>query len=163
MDFIFASGIRGTEVLQILLSYDVICQWKKYFFSQRVAGLPASIQPTLGPDAIQYAVPKFHLPPHEAKCQAPHSLNFKPGAGETDGEGIERNWGQTNGAAPSTKEMGPGARHDTLDDYCGFTNWQKVTNLGMSPPFFLGPQYSASSNLCRCTTRTPTRSCPGRS
>lgn len=79
---------------------------------------------------MQFAVPKFHLPPHESKCQAPHSLNFKPGAGETDGEGIERNWAMTNGAAASTKEMGPGARHDTLDDHCGHGNWQKLIGLG---------------------------------
>lgn len=131
MDFVYCSGTRGTRVLRILISYDVVCQWKIYFYSKRIDGIPLHIRPTLGPESVQYAVPKFHLPPHEEKCQAPHSLNFKPGAGETDGEGIERNWGVTlNGAAPSTKEMGPGARHDTLDDHCGHANWQKLVNLG---------------------------------
>ncbi|TFY78355.1 hypothetical protein EWM64_g5653 [Hericium alpestre] len=42
----------------------------------------------------------------------------------------EHNWSNTNGAASSTKEMGPGARHDTLDNYCGHSNWQKVVQMG---------------------------------
>jgi hypothetical protein len=27
--------------------------------------------------------------------------------------------------------MGLGARCDTLDDFCGYSNWRKVTNYGM--------------------------------
>lgn len=130
MDFVLSSGLDDFTLLYILLTYDVICQWKIKFFLERVAGLPSSICPTYGHNRIQFAVPKLHLPPHEAKCQAPHSLNFKPGAGETDGEGIERNWSLTNGAAASTKEMGPGSQHDTLDGHCGHANWRKLVTMG---------------------------------
>lgn len=130
MDYIAMSVIVAVAVLRILLTYDIVCQWKLKFFKERAPGLPESIRPTFGPEALQFGVPKFHLPPHEAKCQAPHSLNFKPGAGETDGEGVERNWAVMNGAAASTKEMGPGARHDTLDDHCGHVNWRKLVTLG---------------------------------
>lgn len=130
MDYILMCAI-GIWVLQrILLTYDVICQWRINFFSERILGLPEHLRPKFRAEDIQYAVPKFHLPPHEAKCQAPHSLNFKPGVGETDGEGVERNWAMTNGAAASTREMGPGARHDTLDDHCGHANWRKLVTLG---------------------------------
>lgn len=130
MDFVFGSGIVGIQNHQVLLSYDVICQWKKKFFSERIHTLPPRIRPTFGPDAIQFGVPKFHLPPHESACQAPHSMNYKPGVGQTDGESIERNWSTLNGAAASTREMGPGSRHDTLDDHCGHGNWRKLTTLG---------------------------------
>jgi hypothetical protein len=79
---------------------------------------------------MRYKVPKFHLPPHVPACQAPFSFNFATGVGRTDGEGVERNWSWLNGAAASTSQMGPGSRHDTLDDYMGFSNFRKVTELG---------------------------------
>lgn len=129
MDFIFCAGTVGIRVKNILLTYDVACQWRLYFFD-RLEELPLRIRFPLGRDAISFGVPKFHLPPHSGRCQAPHSLNFKPGAGETDGESIERNWALLNGAAASTREMGPGSRHDTLDDYCGHSNWRKLVTLG---------------------------------
>ena len=53
-----------------------------------------------------------------------------PGVGRTDGEGIERNWSEINRVANSTKEMGPGARHDTLDDHFGHHNFRKLVGLG---------------------------------
>lgn len=130
MDYIFLSTIFGISALNILLTYDVVCQWKKRFWTHRLDGLPERLRPLIPPSAIQFGAPKFHLPAHERACQAPHSLNYKPGAGETDGESVERNWADINGAAASTREMGPGSRHDTLDDYCGFTNWRKLCGLG---------------------------------
>ncbi|KAG1869682.1 hypothetical protein C8R48DRAFT_746879 [Suillus tomentosus] len=74
----------------------------------------------------------FHAPAHEEKCSTPHSLNLMPGVGRTDGEGIERNWAEMNRVANSTKEMGPGSRHDTLDDHFGHHNWRKLTGLDLS-------------------------------
>ena len=40
----------------------------------------------------------------------------------------------------STREMGPGSRHDTLEDHFGNANWQKLVTLGMC-------SYSCSSIL----------------
>ncbi|KAJ8503052.1 hypothetical protein ONZ45_g11202 [Pleurotus djamor] len=37
-----------------------------------------------------------------------------------------------NAAASSTREMGLGSRHDTLDDLFAYHNWQKTTGLGVS-------------------------------
>ncbi|KAF9001224.1 hypothetical protein BDZ89DRAFT_1096061 [Hymenopellis radicata] len=48
--------------------------------------------------------------------------------GRTDGEAPERGWAASNGAAASTKEMGPGSRLDTLDDHFGDQNWRKVAS-----------------------------------
>lgn len=52
------------------------------------------------------------------------------GVGRTDGEGIERNWSEMNGVANSTSEMGPGSRHDTLDDHFGHHNFRKYVGIG---------------------------------
>lgn len=75
-------------------------------------------------------VPKFHLPAHVASCQTDYSLNFNEKVGRTDGEGIERGWGNINPIATSTREMGPGSRNDRLDQVLNDLNWVKVTRLG---------------------------------
>lgn len=79
---------------------------------------------------INFFVPKFHLPAHIEKCQTTFSFNFKRGIGRMDGEAPERGWANINPVASSTKEMGPGARRDTLDDFFGDWNWKKVVGLG---------------------------------
>ena len=48
----------------------------------------------------------------------------------TDGEDPERWWAHINPVSMSTKEMGPGARLDTLDDHAGAWNWRKITGFG---------------------------------
>lgn len=93
--------------------------------------MPSHLQ--LTPETLQevkFGIPKFHGPGHEFKCQAPHSLNLMPGVGRTDGEGIEREWSEFNAVANSTKEMGPGSRHDTLDDHFGHHNFRKSVSMG---------------------------------
>ncbi|KAK7026667.1 hypothetical protein VNI00_015540 [Paramarasmius palmivorus] len=47
-----------------------------------------------------------------------------------DGEGIETNWAGQGPITTSTTEMGPGSRHDTLDDQWGQWNWDKTKGLG---------------------------------
>ncbi|KAK7039755.1 hypothetical protein R3P38DRAFT_3181559 [Favolaschia claudopus] len=56
--------------------------------------------------------------------------NYLAGAGQTDGEGIERPWANIGGVASSTREMGPGSRADVLDDHWAFWNWCKLITLG---------------------------------
>jgi hypothetical protein len=75
-------------------------------------------------------IPKLHIYGCKLVCQLFYSLNYTPGAARTDGEGIERPWANIGPVATSTREMGPGARHDTLDDHWGHWNWQKLIGLG---------------------------------
>ncbi|KAF8146729.1 hypothetical protein K438DRAFT_2092496 [Mycena galopus ATCC 62051] len=46
----------------------------------------------------------------------------------THGETVEQNWEFTNGAAASTKMMGLGTRHATLEDLFGFHNWRRLVS-----------------------------------
>jgi Kyakuja-Dileera-Zisupton transposase len=127
MDYIFLSAVMSV-CLGILLTYDIACQWT-INFKQRMQEFPQSMQ--LRDEVIlQTGVPKFHMPAHPEKCQVNNSLNIKPGVGRTDGEGIERSWSEINPIAPSTKEMGPGSYHDTLDDHFGHHNWRKYVMIG---------------------------------
>lgn len=94
-----------------------------------MAALPAELRLPENVE-IDYAIPKCHLPGHKPNCHAPHSLNYKCCA-RNDGEGIERVWPASNQIAASTKEMGPGSRHDTFDDHFGHHNWRKNIGFGM--------------------------------
>lgn len=127
MDFIILSALFPCLLLWILISYDIACQWK-INFSDRMLGLPELHLPATC--TVDFGIPKCHVPGHKTECQTPHSLNLKKGVARTDGEGIERNWPEVNAIASSTKEMGPGSRHDTLDDHLGHHNWRKTVGLG---------------------------------
>lgn len=130
MDFIVLSAVAAVPLMSLMVIYDIACQWKVNF-PKRMEELPPHLHI---PESVtlDFAIPKCHCPAHQPICQTPHSLNLKPGAGRTDGEGIERDWSMINPAANSTKEMAPGTRHDTLDDLFGYHNWQKTVNLGES-------------------------------
>ncbi|KAJ3476363.1 hypothetical protein NLI96_g11205 [Meripilus lineatus] len=129
MDYILMSSLVFSMVLIIVASYDIACQFFKNFFS-RITSLPEKIQfqgqvPTIIPK-----VPKAHIIGHGLKCQTKYSFTWSRGVGRTDGEGIERLWSKLNKAAPSTQEMTPSGRRETLDDFCGFSNWMKTLGLG---------------------------------
>ncbi|KAK0227247.1 hypothetical protein EDD85DRAFT_776868 [Armillaria nabsnona] len=52
--------------------------------------------------------------------------------GRTDGESIEHVWLIMNGCASSTKEMGLGSRHDTLNCHFNYLNWTKYIMFGQA-------------------------------
>lgn len=95
-----------------------------------MCGLPEQIRLNLpSRKHLTAKVPKGHLCAHDDSCQGPYSLNYTKGAGQTDGEGIERLWSWLNKIAASVKEMTPAARQELIDDLCGFINWRK--NIGL--------------------------------
>ncbi|OBZ70058.1 hypothetical protein A0H81_09617 [Grifola frondosa] len=64
-----------------------------------------------------------------APVRTGYSFNLTINVGRTDGEAVERGWAAVNPFASSTKEMGPGARRNLLDDVFGDYNWRKCTQL----------------------------------
>lgn len=129
MDYIFLSAVLGVTLLYITVSYDIACQWKVNLAS-RMEKMPEHIRRTPGDFTMQFGVPVWHAAAHESSCQAENSLGYQTGVGRADGEGIERTWARLNSRAPATKEMGPGARHDFLDDAIGRHNWEKNIGFG---------------------------------
>ncbi|KAF6753731.1 hypothetical protein DFP72DRAFT_813809 [Ephemerocybe angulata] len=134
MDFIFhwslvvlALGILHT----FYISYDIACQWKKHLM-ERITKIDPKSPILRSESKSRFLVPKFHLPAHIAACQTKFAFMFTPGAGLGDGEAPERGWGEANPLAPSTREMGPGTRRDTLDYNFGDYNWRKIIDLGSS-------------------------------
>ncbi|THU87804.1 hypothetical protein K435DRAFT_866944 [Dendrothele bispora CBS 962.96] len=92
--------------------------------------LPAMVRLNLALHIVYFVIPKLHIYGHQVLCQLTFSLNWLWGAGRTDGEGIERPWAHMGPVATSTRDMGPGSRHDTLDDHWGHWNWVKLIGLG---------------------------------
>ncbi|KIL54292.1 hypothetical protein M378DRAFT_92846, partial [Amanita muscaria Koide BX008] len=54
------------------------------------------------------------------------------GTGKTCGEEVEISWSHTNPLASSVREMGPAARHDTLNDHWNGWNFRKIVGLRTS-------------------------------
>lgn len=133
MDCIFLSSLLGTLVTLLLVSYDISCQWIKKL-PLRVREYPFELQVAFWQVVLRAVVPKFHLKAHGEPCQSPYSLNLLRHSARTDGEGIERGWSHINPIAMATREMGPGFRHDTIDDHWSAYNWRKIIGSGMWLP-----------------------------
>ncbi|PPQ96654.1 hypothetical protein CVT26_010318, partial [Gymnopilus dilepis] len=131
MDFMALSALRGVQVPRIVVSYDVGCIWCKKL-RERMVTYPDEMQ--LADDVeIEIGIPSWHVKGHGPHCQENYSLNYIPGVGRTCGEDVEITWSQTNALAPSTREMGPGARRETLNDHWNGWNLRKV--IGFRPLF----------------------------
>lgn len=130
MDYIFASAIRNSLLLLIIISYDIACQWYVNLWRRISESWPEELKPS--PQLqTRPQIPKFHEPGHKTEGHEEFSCNYGPGLGLTDCEGPERIWAGHNALGNATKTQGPGSRHDVLDDHFGFWNWQKYITMGM--------------------------------
>ncbi|KAJ7619486.1 hypothetical protein FB45DRAFT_1033340 [Roridomyces roridus] len=130
MDYIAASALRHfIKLLFFLFSYDIMCQWSKKL-KERLLALPAPLRFHLANYFVKYVIPKLHILGHLKWCQDFFSLLYTLGSGQSDMEGIERIWAYSGPMGASTREMGPGSRQDTLDDFWHGWNWSKVVGMG---------------------------------
>ncbi|THH18698.1 hypothetical protein EUX98_g8912 [Antrodiella citrinella] len=129
MDYLLLKTLACIVHTLLLLSYDIACQYNKNFM-KRMKAFPDDMQ--LRPTSkIRFAIPKKHFAVHGAN-HSKYSLNFLPHVARTYGEGIESAWHVSNGMSSATSEMGPGARHENLNDHWGAWNWEKILGLGSS-------------------------------
>ena len=75
---------------------------------------------------VESGIPSWHINAHGANCRADFGLSFWDGVGRTCGEEVESTWAGTNPLGPSTREMGPGARHETLNGQLGGLNFRRI-------------------------------------
>ncbi|KAJ7439025.1 hypothetical protein B0H11DRAFT_2254147 [Mycena galericulata] len=129
MDYMFFVSITGTDLMRLYVSYDIACQWHKNIWI-RMLSYKSEIQYLGEGKFVTFLVPKFHLPAHIEECNLRFSFNLTRDVGQTDREAPERGWANANPLAASTKEMGPGARRDTLDDHFNDWNYKKIIALG---------------------------------
>ena len=69
MDFFFYSSLKDTAIKLFVVSYDIVCQWFKNFYSQMEEAFPLSWRINTSDVDIRFLVPKFHLPAHIERCQ----------------------------------------------------------------------------------------------
>ena len=132
MDYIFSSTLQHySDHLHKVVSYDITCQWHKGLL-ERVKTLPMHLHPIIPEGTLRYVIPKLHIYSHKLPCQTEFSLNLLPGCTRTDREGIEQTHSNMGPVCNSTKQMGPGSHHDTMDCHWAHWNWQKIVSLGMS-------------------------------
>ena len=138
MDYALCGALKHLDAPTFLVTYDIACQWHKNlkrrlesYDKERIIyeGAMKMLDLILTNQAV-FCVPKFHLYAHKLLCQISYALGWTVGTGVMDGEGPERCWSGTNGAASSLREIGPGTMRNTMDDICGAWNWQKVCNIG---------------------------------
>ncbi|KAF7303546.1 CxC2 domain-containing protein [Mycena indigotica] len=126
MDYMLLKSLSPSpyaNLIDIIISYDIACQWSKNLWF-RVAKYRPELQDAAKlPSRRRYVflIPKFHLPAHIERCNIDYSFDLTPNVGRTDGEAPERGWANANPLASSTREMGPGSRRDTIDDH--FNDW----------------------------------------
>ncbi|KAF7357140.1 CxC2 domain-containing protein [Mycena sanguinolenta] len=130
MDYMFFRSIAGTDLVRFFVSYDIACQWHINIWKRMADYKNEEITIDGQGKFMTFLIPKFHLPAHIEKCNLRFSFHLTPYVGQTDGEAPERGWADANPLARSTKEMGPGARRDTLDDHFNDWNHKKIVRLG---------------------------------
>ena len=147
MDYVFWASTYAEDILKIMVSYDVGCQWKIHLH-ERKKGMPTLFVPARdGVPEIEVSLPVWHGGVHNDECAMCESLRYKSGAGMVDGEGVERVWSTTNPRAYATREMHMNNRHASLEDH--FDNQNFLKNLGMGA-FFLSLRFVRRLiNLCR--------------
>lgn len=129
VDFVIFSALVGVGLLRIVLTYDIACQWSKNF-RKRMREFPEEMQIAAG-TSVDVAIPGWHINGHGETCRNNFNLSYMEGVGRTVGEDIETTWAGTNPLAPSVREMGPAARHDTLNDHWNGWNFRKITGFRM--------------------------------
>ncbi|KAJ7716172.1 hypothetical protein B0H14DRAFT_2412947 [Mycena olivaceomarginata] len=130
MDYMLWNSLANhDDIIQLFISYDIVCQWHKNIWT-RLAGYGPELRGRSRNRHYVWLIPKFHLPAHIEACNILFSFNLTPYIGQTDGEAPERGWANANPLATSTKEMGPGARRDALDDHFNDWNHKKIMGLG---------------------------------
>ncbi|KAJ7257694.1 hypothetical protein C8J57DRAFT_1436922 [Mycena rebaudengoi] len=129
IDYMFLKSVQGSELVRFFVSYDIACQWHIHIW-ERMLRYKEEMW-LVGEDKfVSFLVPKFHLPAHIEACNLRFSFNLTRDVGQTDGEAPERGWADAGPLAGSTKEMGPGARRDTLDSHFNDLNHKKIIRLG---------------------------------
>jgi len=108
MDYIFASALRNTMLLLVLVSYDIACQWFINLFMRMSEQWPSELRVSPSTKLIP-AIPKLHEPMHSTLNHQVYSLNYIPGVGQSDLECPERVWAGHNAVGNATKSQGPGS------------------------------------------------------
>jgi Kyakuja-Dileera-Zisupton transposase len=126
MDYIILSSLAGVTLPRVVITYDIGCQWSKNF-RRRMAEFPEDLRLDSSM-SVEVGIPSWHINGHGDDCKD-FCLHYMNGVGRTCGEEVETAWAQTNALGTSIREMGPGARHETLNDHWSGSNFRKIVGF----------------------------------
>ena len=132
MDFIILSALIGVTLCHVLITYDIGCQWSKNR-AKRMLDFPESMHMSAN-TVVDIAIPSWHINGHGVACHENFCLSYMKGVGKMCGGEVEISWSHTNPLTTSVREMGPAARHDTLNDHWNGWNFRRTVALRMSSP-----------------------------
>lgn len=130
IDYAVCQALKSSnmdKIRRVLLIYDIMCKWGKYFV-RRVQASPHLEIPT-GVEFLK-AIGDFHVKGHVKKCFPRFSLSFIKGAGVIDGEILETLWSELNQSSRSTRGATLAHRSEILDDHMNHSNWKKMLRIG---------------------------------
>ena len=87
VDYVVVRSTEHNPEPKKIASYDIMCQWSKNL-RKRLSEFPHGGAESLDDKIVARMVPKFHLAAHRQECRANYSLNYEPGAGRRDMEGV---------------------------------------------------------------------------
>ena len=116
-----------TDIKQLLLLYDIMCQYIVYMKDRIGKDLPPEL-------SIDGAIGAMHVHGHQPKCFPRYAPAFVPGAGIVSGEILESLWSTLNAASPMARTATLAHRAEILDDHMSDSNWKKLLGMGEYPP-----------------------------
>jgi len=128
IDYVLLSTLVFFCLYRLIISYDISCRYSVNF-RKRISEYPDDM--VLDTEFLEWdaVIPQWHVNGHKDKCQTEFSFNYLAGVGRSCGEDVESGWYSTNPLGTSVREMGPAARHETLNDHWGSWNFQKIVGL----------------------------------
>lgn len=133
MDYSFANACARVDsrVKEIVVMYDVVCQWFTHF-KDRVAKSPYLQRCFDGLNQMRFmrGIGLFHVHGHQASCFPRYSPDFMQGVGQVDGEVVETLWAILNDVSRCCRGMTAPHRQEVLDDHMAESNWQKLVRMG---------------------------------
>ena len=129
MDYAFVHAINHIPLSRtVLLLYDIMCQYWKYFKS-RIKEMPDFLALPRGLK-IKCGIGLFHVHGHMKECFARYAPTFIKGAGMLDGEIVETLWNPLNHTSSSARAMTWYHRQEYLDAHMSDSNWLKLVGIG---------------------------------
>src|ERR1700733_12202876 len=152
MDYAVCQGLNFTNmdmIRRVLLIYDIMCRWGKYFLRRVQASpyldVPAGLE-------LMKGIGDFHVKGHVKWCFPRFGLSFIKGAGVIDGEILETLWSELNKVSGSTRGATLAHRTEILDDHMNHSNWKKLVGICESLDTVLDNPYKSTMGIIIAAT-----------
>ncbi|KAF8949803.1 hypothetical protein BDZ97DRAFT_1609005, partial [Flammula alnicola] len=123
------NNMRTDQVLKIIVVYDINCQYSKNLCKHVEAGRYLHFRPGLN---LVAGIGMFHVHGHQDVCYGRYAPRFIPGAGQSDGEVLERLFSILNGISTIARTMTLAHRTENVDAHMGDNNFKKIIDMGDS-------------------------------